>query len=223
MDIIKNARINMVHSQLHPMGVTNKNILEVMGTLPRHLFVPEEFKAIAYADCEIPLVHGRVMLKPANFARMVEAAKVKDTDSVLVIGCAMGYSAAVLASLAAKVVVLEEDTELSSRTNSILHNLNIDNAIVISGKMQDGHPEGAPYDVIFIDGAVEEIPLGLAGQLAENGRIVSIVAENNGIQHAVKCTKKADILVKENLFEASAEILPGFTKSQQEKVYSIAS
>ncbi len=214
------ARQNMVVSQINPQSVTDKALLDALGEIPRERFVPTTKRDIAYMDKEISLDisapggHERAMMMPVAFAQLVALAQIKPTDLVLVIGCATGYSAAVIARLADSVVGLEANEELATQANDILMSLGIDNAAIVSGPLNEGYKNEAPYDVIFIDGAIDHIDDNLVAQLNEGGRLVAIIsAQGPGKAHLV--IKKGDIISSRIDFDASAPVLPGFQKSEK--------
>ncbi len=214
------ARQNMVVSQVNPQSVTDKALLDALGEIPRERFVPATKRDIAYMDKEISLGisapdgHERTMMMPVVFARLVALAQIKPTDLVLVIGCATGYSAAVIARLADSVVGLEANEELATQANDILMSLGIDNAAIVSGPLNEGYKNEAPYDVIFIDGAIDHIGKNLVAQLNDGGRLAAIIsAQGSGKAHLV--IKKGDIISSRIDFDASAPDLPGFQKSEK--------
>ncbi len=213
------ARQNMVVSQINPQSVTDPALLDAMNEIPRERFVPATQRDIAYMDKEIPLGisatdgRERAMMMPVSFAQLVDLAQIKPTDLVLVIGCATGYSAAIIAKLADSVVALETNEGLAAQANDTLMDLGIDNAAVVSGPLNEGYKNEAPYDVIFIDGSVSAIGDTLIDQLNDGGRLVAIVSQNDaGKAHLI--LKKGDIASDRIDFDANAPELPGFQKPQ---------
>lgn len=213
------ARKNMVVSQINPQSVTDKALLDALGEIPRERFVPASQHDIAYMDKEISLGlsatdgHERAMMMPVVFAKLVALAEIKPTDLVLVIGCATGYSAAVIARLADSVVALENNEALAAQANDTLVDLGIDNAAVVSGPLNLGYKNEAPYDVIFLDGSVSRIDDTLVAQLDDGGRLVAIVSNNDaGKAHLV--LKKGSIASDRIDFDANAPVLPGFQKPE---------
>jgi protein-L-isoaspartate(D-aspartate) O-methyltransferase len=152
-------------------------------------------------------------------ARLLETAEVKPADVALHIGCGTGYAAAVMARLASTVVAVEGDAALAKEASRVLADLGIDTVAVIEAPMTEGYPKQAPYDVIFFDGAVAEIPERIAGQLAENGRLVAIVvnpprpgAVGRWSGKAVLMTRFGGVLSRREIFDAGTPILPGFER-----------
>jgi len=214
------ARQNMVISQINPQSVTDKALLDALSEVPRERFVPAAQRDIAYMDKEISLgistADGgeRAMMMPVAFAQLVALAEIKPTDLVLVIGCATGYSAAIIAKLADSVVALESNETLAGQANDTLMDLGIDNAAVVSGPLNEGYANEAPYDVIFLDGSVNRIDDSLILQLNDGGRLVVILSQNDaGKAHLV--LKDGDIISERIGFDANAPGLPGFRTPQK--------
>lgn len=173
---LDDARQRMVDSQIRPNKVSDPHILDAMRHLPRERFLPDARLALAYADQNVPLGGGRVLLQPMVLARLVQAAAPLQGEKVLVAGAGTGYSAALLAALGCEVIALEEPGMLLDHAKRALAAV-APSVRLVSGPLPAGWPEGAPYDLILIDGAVPEVPDTLASQLnRETGRLVTIVA-----------------------------------------------
>jgi protein-L-isoaspartate(D-aspartate) O-methyltransferase len=214
MDDFSTARRKMVDSQLRTEAVTDYDILAAMGRLPRELFVPEHQRAIAYVDSDILIKSGptpRYLMEPAPFARLLQLSEIDKSDLVLDIACGSGYSAAVLASLGNFVVALESDAELAAAAKANLASLAIDNAKVVTGPLDAGYPAEGPYDVIFLDGAVEVLPPALFEQLREGGRLVAVVGYGRSAM-ATLYTKSDGHLGQRPAFNTDVRPLPGFRK-----------
>ncbi len=209
------ARENMVECQVKPGGVRDTHIWDVLGAVPREAFLPDALKELAYMDKDIE-ISGRTLMAPLTFARLVELADIGSDDLILDIACGTGYSTAVLATLGGTVVGLEEDKAAIARGSEILQSLNIDNGVIIHSPHAQGHAAQGPYDVIFINGFVPEIPQSLFEQLTENGRLVCVTqnpeAINGGVMCGVCVHKGAHDLVWRNGFEISTATVPGFEK-----------
>lgn len=203
------ARHNMVENQVRPNRVTDPLIISAMAELPREAFVPKPLVGIAYIDEALDLGRGRYLMEPMVLARLLQAAEVGAGDVVLDIGCATGYSAAVLARLASTVVALESDPALASRATETLTGLGIDTVAVVEGPLEQGYPRQAPYDVIFIDGAVSEIPSVVSDQLAEGGRMV-VVIHGDPVGKGMLTTRHGGILSSRQVFDAGTPMLLGF-------------
>lgn len=168
------ARTNMVDCQIHTNGVIDPRILTIFETLPREEFLPKNIQSIAYNDEDIALGNGRLMLEPQVHARMVQLLEPKIDDSALVIGDASGYAAAVLASMVGTVFTLENEGVIAAIEKK-LQSLEINNVVATGGDLTQGDATKAPYDVIFINGAVEKVPEIILNQLSDNGRLVTII------------------------------------------------
>src|SRR5882757_4474520 len=157
MTSFSNARQKMVDGQVRPSDVTDLRIIDAMLAVPREAFVPDGQQALAYLDLDIEVSSGagvkRYLIKPAVLAKMLQAADIAATDRVLVVGCASGYSAAVVAKLASHVIATESDPALAAAAQSSITGLGITNAVVVAAATSAGDPSRAPYDVIILDGA----------------------------------------------------------------------
>jgi protein-L-isoaspartate(D-aspartate) O-methyltransferase len=217
------ARATMVESQLRTDRVTDRRVLGAFASLPRERFVPAEKCDLAYSDAALevwPSFDGgpaRFLLAPVVLARLVQLASVEAKDAVLDIGCATGYSTAVLAQLAASVTAVEAEPELAAAARETLEALGVTNATVIPGDLPRGAPEVGPFDVVLLNGSVPEVPETLLAQLKEGGRLVAIVA---GALQGRPRQGKACLLVKVDgeasglpHFDANARMLPGFAPS----------
>ena len=205
------ARKQMVDSQLLPNKVTDARLVEAMGAVPREAFLPQTLRGVAYMDEDLQVAPGRYVIAPMVFARLLQAAAVRDTDAVLDLGCASGYSAAVLAKLASVVVAVEEDAALAGQATANLAATGVENAAVTTAPLHAGYPAQAPYDVIVIEGSVEEVPAVLLEQLAEGGRLVTVLA-GRGIGKATLYARKDGIVGHRQLFDAGLPPLPGFAR-----------
>lgn len=203
------ARTHMIDCQLRPNGVNDERILAAIADVPREMFLPKAKRAIAYVDEDLEIAEGRYLVEPVTFARMLVAADIKSTDVVLDIGCASGYSSAVIAGLADAVVALEENELLADRAESKLSAQDIMNVAVIKGELCKGVPKQGPFDVIFLGGAVDTVPAKLVKQLKEGGRLVCVKVETGvGRAHIIEIIDgKAS---GRNLFDANVQQLPGF-------------
>jgi protein-L-isoaspartate(D-aspartate) O-methyltransferase len=173
------ARKAMVDNQLRTSSITDRRLLTVMGELPRELFVPESRKDLAYIDEAhvFPGPSGRALPPPAPFARLVQLCEIRPDDTVLDVGAGTGYSSAVLARLAAKVVALESDAGLAAQAQENLEAVGAYTVTVVQGPLDAGAPKQGPYDVILIDGAVAEVPDKLFRQLKQGGRLVALIKQ----------------------------------------------
>ncbi|MGY4570477.1 protein-L-isoaspartate O-methyltransferase family protein [Bradyrhizobium sp. USDA 3256] len=209
------ARQYMVDGQVRPSDVTDDRILDAMLTVPREIFVPASKQALAYLDLDLDVAEGgatrRCLITPALLARMLQAAEIKATDRVLVVGCATGYAAAVVARFAADVCATESDPALAARATTAFAELGIRNITVKTAAAADGDAAGAPFDVIILNGATEIVPTGLFGQLKEGGRLVGVFGLLPPPRATLVTHSHGDFGHRE-LFDASAPVLPGFER-----------
>tara|TARA_R110002110_G_scaffold260260_3_gene475986 strand:- start:9386 stop:10069 length:684 start_codon:yes stop_codon:yes gene_type:complete len=212
MSDFENARRNMVDCQLRPTKVTDIRILDAMGTLPREMFVDKSRQGIAYVDEDIEIASGRHMMEPVVLARLVQALDIGPTDSVLVIGAGTGYDAALIGTLAGPVVAVESDPQLVETASMLINHLGIDNVAVVEAPLAEGYAAQAPYDLVFVSGAVPEIPANIADQVAPGGRVVAVIggAENGILGRASVMTRIEQGLSGRMIFDAGTRPLPGF-------------
>ena len=204
------ARLNMVESQLRTNKVTDLRLLGAFETVPRELFVPEPLRGIAYIDEDVALGGGRFVMEPRVLARLLQAAQPGPEDVALDLGCASGYATAILSRLVATVVALEDDAALAAAANRTLGELEIDNAVVVEGRLTEGYPKQAPYNVILLGGAVAEVPAAIADQLAEGGRLVTVVSAGPGLGRATLMRRDGGVISSRILYDAALPVLPGF-------------
>lgn len=208
------ARVHMLNGQITTGDVNENSVIEVLGSVEREPFVPEKFQGAAYIDNEIALGRGRFLLQPLVFARMLKYANVQANETVLDVASGTGYSAAVLSGLAQKVVALEEDTELAARAKILLASYG--NVECVQSALTGGAPRTAPYDAIFIEGAVKMLPQAFSDQLREGGRLFAIEqvegakTAETGLGKLVEYRKVRGVLYRTVLHDASASLLPGF-------------
>jgi protein-L-isoaspartate(D-aspartate) O-methyltransferase len=205
-------RANMVATQLRTNDVTDARLIKAMLAVPREDFVPETLVPLAYMEGVIPLGNGRVLLDPRSFAKLAQLAAIKPEDRLLDVGCATGYSTAVLAQLAKHAIGLEQDKDLAAAAVKNLKG--ISNAEVASSRMSDGLPAKRPFDVIFLNGAVEKTPEALIAQLAIGGRMVCVVRQGEAGQARLYMKQEDDAISERSTFDAHLPVLPGFEKSR---------
>lgn len=205
-------RANMVDSQLRTNKVTDIPLLAAFESVPRELFVPEARRGVAYVDEDLAIGPERYLMEPMVLARLLQAAEVEAGDIVLDIGCGTGYSSAILARLAATVVAVESEAALAETANRTLGKLEVDNVVVVEGPLGEGYPKQAPYNVILIGGCVAEVPEAVYGQLAEGGRLVTVVRDGPGMGRASLMKRTESLVAQRALFDAGTPFLPGFTR-----------
>jgi len=169
---IENMRKDMVENQLRPRGITNDRVLDVMGDVPRHLFVAEDLRDEAYMDGPLPIGFDQTISQPYIVAFMTEVLKVEQQHSVLEIGTGCGYQSAVLSSLAKHVISLERIKELAESAQRRLRELDYSNVDVVHGNGWNGYKQKAPFDRIIVTAGANKIPKALLDQLANGGILV---------------------------------------------------
>ena len=202
-------RRTMVDTQVRPADVTKFPIIDAMLAVPREDFVPRNLRQAAYTGENLDLGGNRVVLEPRTLAKMLDFLDVDGSDLVLDVGCGLGYSAAVVSQMAEAVVAVEEDADMAGEAQGLLLEHGADNVIVDEGPLVEGAREHGPYDVIIIQGGIEELPEALSAQLKEGGRIACLFME--GVLGVVRIGYRTDGHISwRYAFNASAAVLPGF-------------
>ncbi len=168
------ARLNMIDSQLRTWDVLDQRLLDTFLLLDRHQFTPAKFRNISYADTEIPIGSGQVMLAPKMVGRMVQELEIVPTDSVLEIGTGTGYTTALLGYLAGKVLSVEIDSDLHDAAKKRLGTYSLDNITLEQGNGLDLKFGTKLFDVILLNGALSSVPEELKKQLKEGGRLLGV-------------------------------------------------
>ena len=205
------ARAHMIESQLRPNKVMDGRVLGAFAEIRREFFVPEHLRAVAYIDADLPIGGGRYLMEPMVVARLLQAAMIERTDTVLIIGAGTGYEAAVAAMLARSVIALEENPELARRARAALVDHSIASVSVVEGPLSQGYRPRAPYDVILFCGTVVEVPSEIDSQLAEGGRLLAVVKSASGIGRAILRTRTGGVIAQRVLFDAATPLLQGFS------------
>ncbi|MBL8831178.1 MAG: protein-L-isoaspartate O-methyltransferase [Rhodospirillales bacterium] len=203
------ARHNMVESQLRTNKVIDERIVAAMSRVARESFLPDALRSIAYVDEDIPLGGDRFLIEPMVFARLAQYAQLSPGERVLLVGAGCGYGAAILAAAGATVFALESDSRFAAAAKIALSRNAISGANVVEGPLEAGWPSGAPYDAIVFEGATGRLPASFAGQLAEGGRIVGIVAQPGQPGRATVWRKFGGSLTSRIVFDAGTPMLPG--------------
>jgi len=210
------ARQKMVDGQVRPSDVTDIRILDAMLAVPREAFVPSSQRALAYLDLDLDVSEGasakRYLIKPVVTAKMLQAAEIKQGDNVLVVGCATGYAAAIVARLAGQVTATESDSSLAAKAVDVLAGLGLANVTVQTAAAADGDPANAPYDAIILNGATEIVPDRLYSQLREGGRLLGVFAATQP-PRATLVTRSHGDFGNRALFDAAVPVLPGLERA----------
>ncbi|WP_448664427.1 protein-L-isoaspartate O-methyltransferase family protein [Sphingomonas sp. CJ20] len=199
----------MVASQLRTNAVNDTRVVDAMARLPREAFLPSEHRGIAYRDSLLPLVGGRQHNSPLATGRLLTQANVQPSDHVLLIGAAGGYAAALLAGLAKSVVALEEEDPLVAIARGALAGES--NVELVQGPLAAGWAAGAPYDLLVIDGAVEQIPDALRDQVKPEGRVVTGVLDR-GVTRLASGSRTAGGFGLIDFLDIECAVLPGFRR-----------
>ncbi len=198
----------MVASQLRTTAVNDPRVVAAMARVPRERFVPAEARALAYRDTAIPLGGGRWVNLPMATGKLLTEAYLRAEHRVLLIGAARGYTAAVLAELVLEVTAVEQDPGLAALAAEAL--AGVANVRVVHGPVADGAPDGAPYDVVVIDGAVARVPDTLVDQVRLNGRVVTGLLDR-GVTRLAAGTRSAGGFGLADFADVECVLLPGFT------------
>lgn len=212
----KLARTAMVDCQIRPSDVTKYPIIQAFLTTPREAYVPLNSRPVAYAGEHIALDDGRVMLDARTFAKMLDAVNVQPNELVLDLGCGLGYSTAILATMAEAVVAVESNAQMAAEASATLSEQSVDNALVTTGALTKGNAKNGPYDVIILQGAIDEIPNALTDQLKDGGRICAIFRDSayGDCRIGYKSHQK---LSWRTAFNASAPVIDGFESKPEFK------
>jgi protein-L-isoaspartate(D-aspartate) O-methyltransferase len=206
------ARLNMLDAQVRANDVTDPRIQAAMGAIARERFVPGARAALAYADVPVQIAPQRFLLDPRSFAKLLQLARIEPDDRVLDVACGTGYSSAVIAHLAKSVVALEQDADLVRLASELVPAAGAANAIVTQGSLIEGFKGGAPYDVVFINGAIEIRPETLLAQLAEGGRLVTFMQTAEHARAHIFTREQGHVGQRAD-FDATVPLLAGFRKS----------
>ena len=186
IDPFADPRNRMVDSQIRPNKVTDPRILTAMRTIPRERFLPPALAPLAYADKDVPLGDGRVLMEPMLTARLIQLIDPVAGERALVVAAGVGYGAAVLAACGVRVIALEENDTLLAVARTALAAIS-PGVNLVTGKLAAGWPMDAPYDIVLIEGAVAAPPAAIVAQLRqETGRLVTVIRGAAGPGHAVR-------------------------------------
>jgi protein-L-isoaspartate(D-aspartate) O-methyltransferase len=200
------ARAAMIDSQLRPQGVSDPAVLLAMSSVPREQFLPDQSRPLAYVDRAVAVGPGRFLSAPAVLGQLLTQMAPERGQRALVVGAGTGYSSALLAAMGLEVVAVESAPELAGKARE----LGIE---VIEGALEAGHREGAPYDQILIDGAVEMLPDGIIAQLADGGRLGTALVDR-GVTRLIVGRKSGDAFGYLSIGDAGVPVLPGFTRAK---------
>jgi len=204
---------NMIDRQLKPVGVNDKLILDAFKSIPRELFVDIDKKSIAYHEGDMEIKEGRWLLSAGLIGRLISSVSISKEDVILEIGSCTGYATAILEKLSSLVVGIEKDYNLRNDANNILAKIGADSALIVDGDHMLGNIKSAPYDKIFIFGSVKSIPDELFNQLADHGKIVCGIKDQNNHESygkAVVFKKNKGIVSSSTIFNVNIPAMLGF-------------
>lgn len=213
-------RTKMVDNQIRTTDVTSHSVQNAFLSVPREDFVPVAMRPLAYIDNDIevlaatPGCPARFIMEPSPLAKLLQLAEVVETDVILDIGCATGYTSALLSRMGSSVVALESDELLAGQASETVSKLGYDNVVVVKGALEQGYAAEAPYDVIFVNGAVEVLPTALFDQLRDGGRLVVVEGLGNASQ-AKLYLRDNGITAERPAFNTAVKPLPGFRKNAE--------
>lgn len=208
------ARTAMIDSQVRVNDVTDRRLIGAMSAVRRELFVPASRRAAAYADMAVETGSGRWLAAARDFSKLVNITQIRPQDRVLDIAPGTGYSSAVLSRLAAEVVALEQDDAAANTLKQGLAAAGVTGVEVVAGDLKAGVPAKGPFDVIFVNGAVEDVPAAWLAQLAEGGRLAVAVSEG-AVGRARLYTASGGKAAWRTPFDTSIPALPGFEKAAE--------
>ena len=212
---IEKARFNMIEQQIRPWNVLDKDVLDMLIVVKRENYFPEDQKSLAFFDTELPLPDGSTAMNPKVEARILQELAVKKSDSVLLIGAASGYLAALLAYAGRHVTVLEISPVLKELAEKNLHADGVRNVTVLLADGLSGQHTGS-YDVIVVAGALDSIPDSLTKQLNVDGRLLAVVGQLP-MMHAQIVTRAASGLTQRAVFDTVLPPLAGVVPASQFK------
>lgn len=201
------ARFNMVEQQIRPWEVLDQDVLDLLMTVKREEFVPAAHRELAFADVEIPIGCGQVMLKPVIEGKVLQALRLAKSDSVLEIGTGSGYFAALLAARTEWVRTIEIEPELVKLASANLERNGVQNVVVVQGDGIGGWAERAPYDVIVVSGGLPFVPQALLEQLKVGGRLFAFVGEAPVMKARLVTCEAVGRFRTEDIFETVVPML----------------
>ena len=186
----------MIDDQIISRGISDDRVLHAFRSVPRHLFVAEEYQHLAYSDCPLPIGFGQTISQPYIIAFMISELHLNGGEIVLEVGTGCGYQVAILAHMASTIVSMEIIPELADRAEKTISSLKLENVQILRGDGSLGWPKGAPYDAILISAAAPMVPELLLNQLADGGRLILPVG-SRGFQQLEIWTRNGSIFSKE--------------------------
>ena len=207
---------NMIDGQVKPLSNIESSILEALYNIDRKDYVPENFKDFSYSEKNIYIGNGRYLPKAAITAKLLSALKVETSETVLIIGSATGYAAAITSKIAETVICIEEDQDLIKFAETIASINSTNNIVFINNQLIKGYIDQGPYSCILIEGGIEEVPNIILDQIAEGGKLVTVIMQND-TGSAIKYSRKNNQIISQFLFSIEAPSLKSFEKAKKFK------
>jgi protein-L-isoaspartate(D-aspartate) O-methyltransferase len=208
------ARAAMIDSQVRTNDVTDRRLISAIGVVPREVFVPAHRQSVAYAEAPVETTPGRWLAAARDFSKLLNVAAIENDDRVLDIAPGTGYSTAVLKQLANSVVALELDEPTAQLLRGCLGKAGVSGVDVVVGALKAGAPGKGPFNVIHVNGAIEDVPQAWLDQLAEGGRLAVVVSEG-GVRRARLYTRSGGKTAWRTPFDSSTPALPGFERVRE--------
>ncbi len=214
MSVFTERRQTMIESQLRTNKVIDVALLHAFETVPKEEFIAPELRGLAYVDEDLMIGHGRFILEPMVFAKLIQALDLNSDDSILDIAAGCGYSTSILACLGQSVVGIEANQELAGTAQKNMQHHSIDNAVILHGEHTEGFEAEGPYDAIVIEGALAQVPEKILHQLSTKGKLVTILRQHRaGPGKAVMFRRAGDGFKHQILFDAQTPVLEEFNQS----------
>jgi protein-L-isoaspartate(D-aspartate) O-methyltransferase len=207
----KLQRTNMVESQVRPSDITDRRIIRAMLDVPREQFCPATSGATAYMDLDVKVSPTRYLTAARVLAKLIQGLDLSETDHVLHVGAATGYTSVILARLAAQVTALEVDAGLAATLAQNVSRLDLKSVTAVTGPLGAGHAPAAPYDAILIDGAIADVPQALLDQLRDGGRMVGVIGVGR-VGRITRWQRRGTAIDTRVIGDAGAPMLPGFDR-----------
>lgn len=211
---IEQARLNMVEQQIRPWNVSDIDVLKIITETPREMFAPDQYQKLAFADMEIPLGHEQFMMTPKIEARILQVLQIGPDDKILEIGTGSGFMTACLAKLGKHVDTIEYHSDFSSRAQSILKRLTLNNVNYIWGDALDSRNYTEQYNVIVVSASMPVHQKKLEELLAENGRMFVVIGQAPAMQAQLVSKRNKEGVDHTGLFETCLKPLIGVQEPQ---------
>ncbi len=202
---------NMIDGQIKPINGMTGKLLSAFYSLDRCDFMPEAMREMSYVEKNLILENNRTILKPSLIAQIALSINLKANENVLILGATTGYLSAILSHQAETVIVVEENESLLRNSENAIKKNNINNVVFIKNELVKGYNEQSPFNVIIIEGAIQEVPLNITDQLDEEGRLLAIIQEEE-ICSAKLFKKNGRCISEQKLFNCTMPVLSMFMK-----------